>query len=91
MKFIDGLPMKDVNLFELAPGDILGLITDGVFECEDPEHEQFGEARVAELIREHQSRPAEWLAKHLFEMVKEYGSHAPQADDITIVLVRRLP
>ena len=36
---------------ELAPGDILGLITDGVFECENPAGTMLGTAGVEQVLR----------------------------------------
>ena len=85
------LALKPAGTIDLAPGDILGLITDGVFECEDAEGQQFGEAGVERLVREHQARPMTELTELLFDAVTSHGGDAPQADDITIVLVRRLP
>jgi sigma-B regulation protein RsbU (phosphoserine phosphatase) len=85
------LALKSAATIDLAPGDILGLITDGVFECEDADGQQFGEDGVEQLVREHQARPMAELAELLFETVTRHGGDAPQADDITIVLVRRLP
>ena len=35
----------------LEPGDILGLISDGVYEYANLEGEEFGEGRVAEIFR----------------------------------------
>jgi phosphoserine phosphatase len=83
--------LKPAATLDLAPGDVLGLITDGVFECEDAEGRPFGEGGVERLVREHQERPMTELAEVLFETVTRHGGDAPQADDITIVLVRRLP
>ena len=75
----------------LAPGDVLGLISDGVYEYEDPAGRQFGQEGVARIIRDHQHEPMTDLVSRLLEAVREFGRTAPQADDITIVLVRRLP
>jgi sigma-B regulation protein RsbU (phosphoserine phosphatase) len=85
------MALKQAATIDLAPGDILGLITDGVFECEDAEGRQFGEAGVERLVREDQMRPMAELRDLLVEAVKAHQGDAPQADDITIVLVRRLP
>lgn len=85
------LALKPAGTIDLAPGDILGLITDGVFECEDAGGQQFGETGVERLVREHQARPMTELTELLFDAVTSHGGDAPQADDITIVLVRRLP
>ncbi len=89
MGLMEGTPSLMSRKFELAPGDILGLMTDGIFEYENVVEEQFSEERVAELIREHQNEPMTRLIEILVEAVEEFGRNVPQADDMTIVLVRR--
>lgn len=75
----------------LKPGDMLGLISDGVYEYEDPGGVQFGEDGVAAIIREHQHESMTDLVQILLDAVRRFGRSAPQADDITIVVVKRLP
>ena len=75
----------------LEPGDILALMTDGVFEYEAPDGEMYGQENVDAFLREHHDGPMADVARQLLEAVRAYGATVPQADDITIVLVRRLP
>ena len=75
----------------LAPGDILALISDGVYEYTAEDDSQFGEQRVADIIRKHQSLPMSELSKQLVDGAFAFGGDAPQLDDITLVLVRRKP
>lgn len=79
------------HAIQLAPGDVLGLISDGVYEYENGAHKQFGEQRVAELIGRLQQEPMRKVAEALHAEVRRFGGDARQADDITIVLLRRLP
>jgi phosphoserine phosphatase len=76
---------------EMAPGDILGLISDGIYEYENEGGQQFGAEGVARVIREHSDQPMTELVRTLLKATREFGGAAPQADDITIVLVRRMP
>jgi len=76
---------------ELAPGDILALISDGVYEYTRLDGSQFGEERVARVIMDDHSLPMAELSQRLIDAAFEFGGAAPQADDITLVLVRRLP
>jgi phosphoserine phosphatase len=88
------LPQQDLREAEqlaLAPGDLLALISDGVYEYEDPSGAQFGQEGVARIIREHQHEPMTELVRILLDAVRSFGRGAPQTDDITIVIVRRLP
>ena len=77
--------------FTLAPGDILALISDGVYEYTAMDGSQFGEDRVAAIIDEHRSLPMSELSQRLVDGAFEFGGEAPQADDITLVMIRRLP
>ena len=93
------IPMGALELCEpdpahelrLAPGDVLGLISDGIYEYHDNDGALFGEARVAELVRRLQHVPMRELAEKMIDAVREFGQGAPQTDDITIVMLRRLP
>jgi len=79
-------PAVDVDL---QPGDILMLISDGVYEYRDAKDEQFGEERVEEIVRAHHSASMAELASRLLESVQAFANGAPQEDDITLVLVKR--
>jgi phosphoserine phosphatase len=74
---------------ELAPGDILGLITDGVFETENPAGTMFGTEGVEKVLRaRHEGSMSDLLAR-LLQAVHVFADGHPQADDITIVLLAR--
>ena len=86
-----GISFKAPSAFDLAPGDWLVLATDGIFEYENSEEEQYGEERFLEVIRAHQGLPAAELIERMVADVEEFACGAPQADDLTIVLVHRVP
>jgi phosphoserine phosphatase len=88
------LPIDSISparTIELAPGDILAIISDGIFEYEDVRGAQFGEARVRQLLAEHRGRSMADLGAILFDAAKSFGGSAPQGDDMTVVLVKREP
>lgn len=76
---------------QLETGDILALISDGVYEYANEQGEAFGVNRVADVIKANHQLSMVDLSKNLIKAAKEFGGDAPQADDITLVLVRRLP
>lgn len=78
------------HVLTMQPGDILGLISDGVYEYQDSEARLFGEERVAALVSRLQQLPMRELAQTLLDELRAFGAGARQADDITIVLIRRL-
>ncbi len=75
----------------LDPGDILALISDGVYEYTAADGSQFGEERVAAVVRALHRKSMAELGQGLVDAAFDFGGEAPQADDITLVLVRRLP
>jgi phosphoserine phosphatase len=74
---------------ELEPGDLLVLVSDGIYEYHDERNAQFGEQRVREIIEAHHRKPAAELAAILLDAVKAFAGKSPQEDDVTIVLVKR--
>ena len=74
---------------EMEPGDVLGLISDGIYEYENESGEQFGQARVAEIVKNGADLSAQTLVDDILRSVRSFGGLAAQADDITIVLAKR--
>ena len=73
----------------MQPGDVFGLISDGIYEYENESAEQFGQQRVAEIVSQGGDLDAQQLVDEILRTVRSYGGLAPQADDITIVLAKR--
>jgi len=84
-----GLPFG-VNQASLAPGETLLAWTDGVTEAQTVgTSELFGEDPALELAGRHTGTAAE-LLDGLLAAVDAYAAGAEQADDITLLAVRRL-
>jgi phosphoserine phosphatase len=75
----------------MQPGDILAVISDGIYEFAASDGGQFGEDGVAAVIRQHHQSTMAQLGQALIDAAFEFGGEVEQADDITLVLVRRLP
>ena len=91
MGMMGNLRLKKAQAFELAPGDIVGLVTDGILEYPDTADELFSEDRLGELIRVHQNEPMARLIEIVLHAVEAYGAGVTQPDDMTMLMVRRLP
>lgn len=91
MGFIAPMSLKKPQVRTLEPGDIFALMTDGIYEYANPDSELFGNERVAGLIRAHETEPMSRLIEIVLRAVEEFGSGAPQGDDMTMLFVRRLP
>lgn len=80
---------------ELAPGDVLALVTDGFVEWTRPgpdgRHEPFGLDRLRESLRRHVHLPALQMIEAVAAEVKTFARGEPQQDDLTMVVVKRVP
>lgn len=73
----------------LGAGDILALITDGFYEWENPEGEEFGVARLEAVLRESRDIQAEEVIARLRSAVALFCKGTEQKDDLTAVILRR--
>jgi phosphoserine phosphatase len=75
----------------LAPGDVLAVLSDGLYEYASAGGELFGEQRVAEIVARNHRRSMADLCVELLAAARAFGNGVPQADDITLLILRRLP
>lgn len=75
----------------LAPSDIAVLLTDGVMEAASPDGEEFGSARVLEVVRRERSRPAAEIIARLFAAVRDFTGNAAPQDDVSAVVIKVCP
>ena len=76
----------------LDPGDVVVLFSDGVTEAVRPGvDEEFGEDRLADILAELKNEPAQSIIDSINQRVQEFTGGAPPADDITLVIAKRLP
>ncbi|MEZ0218295.1 MAG: PP2C family protein-serine/threonine phosphatase [Rariglobus sp.] len=74
----------------LAPSDTLILYTDGVNEAIAPDGEFYGDARLHTLLAGKRFASADDAVATVLADVLAFESTAPQADDITVVGLRRI-
>jgi phosphoserine phosphatase RsbU/P len=75
--------------WQLAPGDLVALYSDGVTEANDPEENEYSIERLIELLRDQRTASAEEIVRATYESVDAFADTAPQYDDITMMVVRR--
>ena len=78
----------DQAVLEIVVGDVFVFCTDGVYETFNASDEEFGVARVAEIVQSHRSDPAAGIVNAIVDGVEGFRGEAPQADDLTVVVVR---
>jgi phosphoserine phosphatase RsbU/P len=75
---------------QLGAGDLLVLYSDGVTECINGQEEEFGEERFIDVLRQHREKPALAIVDAVTNALREFAAGAPPADDITLVVAKRL-
>jgi serine phosphatase RsbU (regulator of sigma subunit) len=78
----------DYGTIPLAPGDLVIVCSDGVTEARDVANEEFGQPRMVEALRDVRGQRPEAVLEALVTAVKTFSRNAPQADDITVFVLR---
>jgi len=89
--YMNQTDLKEALSMDLQPGDIVGLVSDGIYEYENEAGVQFGNERLAAIIDRYTDGPMNDLVQEIMRATFGHGGSVTQADDITIVLIRRLP
>lgn len=75
---------------QLQPGDLLAVFTDGITEPEDKNGEQFGEARLVELLIANRDKPLDEITRIVTHSLQNWVFDPDNQDDTTMLLARRL-
>ncbi|MCR5151375.1 MAG: SpoIIE family protein phosphatase [Clostridiales bacterium] len=71
--------------FQLEPGDIIFLYTDGVTEATDKNNDLFGEERLLDTLNNAEFDTMQDICRIVKEAVDEFVGDSPQFDDITML------
>jgi len=75
---------------EMRPGDLLVAFSDGVTETQNEAGEEFGEDRLIGLLLQERTRSASFLQDLVADSLRNFAGAAPQYDDITLVVLKRV-
>lgn len=75
----------------LAPGDMLVIYSDGVTEAERARGEMFGDERLLDALRSARGGSAAGTMEAVLRAVEGFSGNEDPADDISLIVVRRLP
>ncbi len=73
----------------MRSGDFLALITDGFFEWQNRQGEEFGIKRLEEVIRASRDQSADEIITRLRRAVATFCEGSAQQDDLTVVILKR--
>jgi serine phosphatase RsbU (regulator of sigma subunit) len=73
------------HVIQLQPGDRLFLYSDGVPEAMDPEHKQFGDKQMLEVLELAKRQPLNDSVTLLLDVVQRWGKDGSLQDDVSIL------
>jgi sigma-B regulation protein RsbU (phosphoserine phosphatase) len=85
----DGVGYEQVS-FQMEPGDILLMYTDGVSEATAANDEEFGLERLQLAFLERVEQPLTELVGGIQADIDAFTGSYPQFDDITLLVARRV-
>ena len=86
---IAGMTYENSRLKCLKAGDMIVLVTDGFYEWQNRESEEFGLERLRDTIRASRDCSADEVITRLYTAVKNFSGGTEQNDDLTVVVIRR--
>lgn len=82
----------DTHEFVMQPGDVAILYTDGIPEAWQNEKEAYGMKRFMDSVLRHSQSggSAQQIHDGIYQDLKTFTGNYPQADDITLMVVKRI-
>ncbi len=75
---------------QLNPGDLIALYSDGITEACSPNDEDFDVPELSKVLIRHRHLCAQEIVEAVVMALREWTRNAPLADDITLVIARKL-
>jgi sigma-B regulation protein RsbU (phosphoserine phosphatase) len=88
MGLLEDVPYTQAGPVDLAPGDILLVGTDGIWEAQNPQGAYFGRERLFDIVRNSASQSADQLAETVLSRVTSFVATGLRRDDITLLVVK---
>jgi sigma-B regulation protein RsbU (phosphoserine phosphatase) len=74
---------------DLAPGELLVIVTDGLLEARASERDFLGFERLCGIVRHYHALDVRQIVDNLYHAARAFCRGQPQEDDITVMAVRR--
>lgn len=88
---IDETQTYDKGLFDLKPGDMILLYSDGLVDARNDHEERFGRQRVESLMHEIAAKNAHDAISHVLWQVRQFTGLRRSVDDTTLMVIRVTP
>jgi phosphoserine phosphatase RsbU/P len=88
LSVVEEFPYEEETV-PLHPGDCLVMYSDGITEAVNPDDVQFGEEGLLRVVSNSLHAPAAGIINEIVSSVRAHAGTAPQADDMTLVVIKR--
>jgi len=88
--FLKERPICTAPAIALQPGELVLLVSDGIFECVSPDRKIFGLPQTLDVVRANRHLSAVEIVAALCRAAQEFSQPASQNDDITVVVIKVL-
>jgi len=85
----DTLGNLEIKKFQMHPGDVFAVMSDGIFEAANPENKFFGPDRVINILKNSSKGAPVDIINELRSKVEWFTGDVPAVDDRTILIVKR--
>jgi hypothetical protein len=73
---------------EVAPGQIIVIATDGIWEARNPKGEMFSKDRIHKIIRRNATKSANDIQNSVLDALKRFQKDVKLEDDMTLVVIK---
>jgi sigma-B regulation protein RsbU (phosphoserine phosphatase) len=73
---------------EVAPGQIIVIATDGIWEARNPKGEMFSKDRIRKIIRRNATQTANDIQYAILDSLKRFQKEVKLEDDMTLVVIK---
>lgn len=80
----------ETQTFQLESGDLLAIYSDGVPEANNAAEEEFSMERFVSALKANKDRPSSEIVNSVIKEIDAFVGDAPQFDDITLMVMKRL-
>ncbi|MGI4739607.1 MAG: PP2C family protein-serine/threonine phosphatase [Janthinobacterium lividum] len=76
------------QFWDYNPGDVMVIYTDGIPEARNAEGDEYGEARLAQMLEQCFYQSAEEINQYIRQDVQEFSKGLPLHDDQTLLVIK---
>jgi PAS domain S-box-containing protein len=87
---VPNLTLRHSLPLQMAPGDILVIVTDGITEAHADNKDLFDYKRVMDVVLANRQRSADEILQAVYAAVTDFCQGRPQNDDMTAMIVKAI-